>query len=645
MRLHDKDTLGKILPEVEINSTNAGKKVESSSPLYRIDSEQIKTTGVTDIADAMRRMPGVNIRDYGGAGGLKTVSVRGLGTEHTAVIYDGVSLNDCQSGQIDLSKYSIDNISVLSLYSVDNDDIFIPAKAAASSSSLYISSFELQSEREKGFGMKAQVKVGAFGYVSPYLRVSGNNKKGFSWSANVQYVHSVNDYPFTLKNGSLVTREKRENSLMNAWTGELNGRWMVNNSSLTAKLYFHDNSRDLPGQVIYYVNGSNEHLRDRDYFGQLKFRGKLSTSFSVAAIGKFNCSSSRYTDRNGKYPGGLLDNHYVQRETYISGSLLFTPGSGLSMDYSADWAYNNLSSNLKSDIRPYRNTILQTLAVKWKSRRASVMARALYSVYINKAKDGESGKNYSRLSPSVNVNIRPFEDINLYVRGSYKNIFRMPTFNEAYFDHYGSINLRPEMTNQLNAGITFEQGTASFLNGLSLTCDGYVNHVRNKIVAVPYNMFVWTMTNLGKVRVYGIDVSLNCEIGISPSHALVANGSYSYQRAQPRTNPESVEWMKQVAYIPLNSGSASLTWRNPWINFVVHGTGCSARYTTNQNIPETRIAGYWDTGISAFRKFYFRNNSIETKFELLNIFDKQYDIIARYPMPGRSWRFSVDFEI
>ena len=73
----------------------------------------------------MRRLPGVNLRDYGGVSGLKTVSVRGLGSEHTAVIYDGVSLSDCQSGQIDLSRYSIDNVRSLSLYSGDNDDIFL----------------------------------------------------------------------------------------------------------------------------------------------------------------------------------------------------------------------------------------------------------------------------------------------------------------------------------------------------------------------------------------------------------------------------------------------------------------------------------------------------------------------------------------
>lgn len=643
---NDDDTLTTKLPDLEVLSAKQKKEVRSSTPLYQIDSEKIKTTGITDISDAMRRMPGVNLRDYGGAGGLKTVSVRGLGSEHTAVVYDGVTLSDCQSGQIDLARYSIDNVKGLTLFSGDNDDIFIPARAAASSSSLYISSFIAPSGDEDEFHLKAQMKAGSFGYYNPYLRISDGNGKGLSFSANAEYIHAENDYPFTLVNGNLVTREKRENSRMNSWTGELNGRWRIKASStLIGKLYYYDNSRDLPGEVIYYVSDSEEHLRERNFFGQLQFRSKFSSKLSLSAIGKFNWSTSRYTDVDGKYPGGRLDNYYIQRETYFSGALLYIPITDLSVDYSADWIWNNLSSNTKSAIRPYRNSILQSLAVKYNFWRVSAMARGLYSIYINDAKDGKAGKDRYRFSPSVSVSVQPVSDLGLFVRGSYKNIFRMPTFNEAYFDNYGSINLDPETTEQINTGITFQAPMLPWMSDLTLTCDGYINHVKNKIVAIPYNMFLWTMTNLGKVRVYGLDVSLNASFTVNRLQSIALSGSYSYQRAQPRTDPNAYEWMKQVAYIPLNSGSASISWLNPWVNLALHGTGCSARYTTNQNLPQTRIPGYFETGASLFKKFNINRNSIEVKAEILNIFDKQYEIVARYPMPGRSWRLTAEFEI
>ncbi len=138
-RVHDLDG-------VEVTSSRAAKTLTSSAPLHSLDADRMKVTGVTDISDAMHRLPGVTLRDYGGAGGLKTVSVRGFGAGHTAVVYDGISLSDCQSGQIDVSRYSLDNVGSLSMIIGDNDDIFIPARAAASAATLSISTIGLPQE-------------------------------------------------------------------------------------------------------------------------------------------------------------------------------------------------------------------------------------------------------------------------------------------------------------------------------------------------------------------------------------------------------------------------------------------------------------------------------------------------------------------
>ena len=69
-----------------------------------LDRGDMLTMGVTDMADALHRLPGITLRDYGGAGGMKTVSVRGFGAKHTGVSYDGVMISECQSGEIDLSR-------------------------------------------------------------------------------------------------------------------------------------------------------------------------------------------------------------------------------------------------------------------------------------------------------------------------------------------------------------------------------------------------------------------------------------------------------------------------------------------------------------------------------------------------------------
>ena len=53
------------------------------------------------LADAIRDFSGLQMRDYGGVGGLKTVNVRSLGSAHTAVFIDGVPIDNAQNMQPD----------------------------------------------------------------------------------------------------------------------------------------------------------------------------------------------------------------------------------------------------------------------------------------------------------------------------------------------------------------------------------------------------------------------------------------------------------------------------------------------------------------------------------------------------------------
>lgn len=126
----DNDTIDNSyqLQDIIITENKKKNEITSTAPLYIISNKSLNIAGITDIADALNRIPGITIRDYGGAGGMKTVSVRSFGTQHTGVSYDGIMLSDCQSGQIDLSRYSLENVDDISLVIGDNDDIFYPLK-------------------------------------------------------------------------------------------------------------------------------------------------------------------------------------------------------------------------------------------------------------------------------------------------------------------------------------------------------------------------------------------------------------------------------------------------------------------------------------------------------------------------------------
>ena len=58
------------------------------------------------MADALRFFAGVQLKDYGGVGGIKTVNIRSMGTNHVGVFYDGIQLSNAQNGQVDLGMFS-----------------------------------------------------------------------------------------------------------------------------------------------------------------------------------------------------------------------------------------------------------------------------------------------------------------------------------------------------------------------------------------------------------------------------------------------------------------------------------------------------------------------------------------------------------
>lgn len=76
------------------------------------------------VADAIRYFSGVQIKDYGGIGGLKTVNIRSMGTNHVGVFYDGIQLGNAQNGTIDLGRFSLDNMEAITLYNGQKSSIF-----------------------------------------------------------------------------------------------------------------------------------------------------------------------------------------------------------------------------------------------------------------------------------------------------------------------------------------------------------------------------------------------------------------------------------------------------------------------------------------------------------------------------------------
>jgi len=160
------------LPEVEVVAPSRVSTTKQTAPLQIIDRKSIERLGIKELAEAVRLFAGVAVKDYGGLGGLKTVSIRSLGAQHTAVGYDGVTITDAQSGQVDISRFTLDNVEVVSLSTGVSDDIFQTARLYASAGTLHIKTQKPRFDGEKSYYLSAKLKSGSFGLLNPVLAYS-----------------------------------------------------------------------------------------------------------------------------------------------------------------------------------------------------------------------------------------------------------------------------------------------------------------------------------------------------------------------------------------------------------------------------------------------------------------------------------------
>jgi outer membrane cobalamin receptor len=626
-----------------VKARRAPNKVTSSVPIQLLSKEDISQLGIQNMADAVRRFAGANVKDYGGIGGVKTVSVRNMGAAHTAVSYDGMLVSNCQAGQIDIGRFSLDNVEMLSLAIGQDDNLLQSARLFASGAVLNI---ETEKPTFKGSANKTfQIKLngGSFGYVSPAIRWWQKINKSTKIAVNGNYLHADGNYPFELVNGKYTTTEKRNNSTINSYQGEGNlYHTFKDNSTMEVKSYYYYSKRGLPGSVILYNPISNEKLWDENFFAQTKYKKIFSSQFKMLVQAKYNHSWNKYEDKGVEYVDNTYQAIHRQNEYSISASGLYQPLSNLSIALSQDGYINALRSNLPECPFPTRYTSLTALNARWLWKRISITGTLVNTFITEKVKVGDQPNNLKRLSPSISANIKPWGGEDLYIRLLYKSTFRTPTFNDLYYYRLGNRSLRPEKANEYNLGVAWNKRLFPFMDYFSMTIDGYYNNVKDKIVAFP-TTYAWRMANYGKVHITGMDVTLASAAKINKNINLIFSGAYTLQKAIDLTDPDAKNYKDQLPYTPEHSGNVSLIAETPIVNVGYSIVGVSKRYSLSQNIPENQVDGYLEHSLSLSHRFLLKNYSLQLKAEIINLTNAQYDVIQYYPMPGRSWRISGIF--
>ena len=631
------------IEELVVTSRRTPGKISATAPVQTLSSAEIDKLGIRDMADAVRRFAGTNVKDYGGVGGLKTVSVRNMGAAHTAVSYDGSPVSNCQAGQIDIGRFSLDNVGMLSLSVGQSDDMLQPAKLYASAAVLGIWTEKPHFDNNNPYAFRVQMRGGSFGYVSPSVRWWQKIGKRVSTSLDATYLRSDGNYPFKLVNGKYVTYEKRNNSEIDSWHAEGNIYYSLpDGGELQVKGYYFYSKRGLPGAITLYNPVSTEKLWDENAFVLARYKKRFNPKWSLQAQAKYNYGWNKDEETGPQFENNLYRAVHHQDEWYVSATGMYQPLSCLSIALAQDGAINKLNSTMYECPYPTRYSSITALSARWNIPHLTVSGTLVGTLITEKVKIGDAPDDISRLNPSLSLSYKPVDDRLFYIRAMYKSTFRVPTFNDLYYYRLGSRTLRPEKANEFDLGVTWGNSFFPAMEYLSFTFDAYYNDVTDKIVAFP-TTYAWRMVNFGKVHITGLDMTLATAFSITDKIDLILSGAYTWQKAIDLTDKNSKIYKNQLPYTPEHSGNVAAVVETPWINMGYSIVFVGKRYYLDQNIPTNEIAGYDDHTITLSHDFKFRHCKLTLRGEILNLTNKQYDVIKFYPMPGRSWRLTGVF--
>lgn len=639
-----KDSTRQLL-EVQVKGTNLAH-IQSITPSQSTTSNDFKKFSAYNVADAIRNFSGVNIKDYGGIGGIKTVSVRSLGANHTGVLYDGIPISDTQNGQIDLGKISLENVQNITLHNGQPGEICLPARSFASASILSINSLAPRLDSIKPYALKISMYTGSFGLLNPSLQWQQRLGKDWSFRLTNQYQKAHGRYKFKVDGDGSDTTATRNNANINTLQSDAAIYWIrPEMSKFQFRVNYYHSDRGLPGAVVFYNPYSNQHLWNRDLFIQSSYDQKWA-KWRMLLNAKYTHNNTRYLDPDFLNTIGKLDQRYNQKEFYAAGTIAFKPIKNIEVAYASDLSVSNLNTSMYGFVYPTRNTYLNALSASYKSDRVQIQSTLLNTTIHETVKVGEAAPSKSIWSPSLLMSYKPFTNPDWLLRAFYKDIFRNPTFNDLYYTRVGDRTLKPEYAKQLNVGITWSKNFSGMLDYLAITGDGYYNRVKDKIIAIPNkDLFSWTMVNLGKVEIMGVDVSLKTQLSISEHTKFTLSSNYTFQNAIDITDRKSSVYLAQIPYTPKHSMAMNAGFdRHHWGIYYNHSYS-SHRYYMYENLPEYLVPGFFVSDLSTTYRFKLAGYALHTSAEINNLFNKSYAFIRSYPMPGRSLRLSIQITI
>ena len=620
------DTITKKFPEVRVTASRIlSNSLAEFSPNTIIDKETLSRTGNLQISEALIYQPGLFIKDYGGMGGMKTVSVRGSAANQTLIMLNGIRLNSNQNGMIDLSNLPLSMIGSL--------EIIRSGFSAAYGGNAIGGCINIIPEQFAND--KLDFKIGYGSFNENYASVNaGKNFNGLQINSALEYKHSNGNYPISINHFGKESTVSRVNSDFTNYSAVVSGNYKINKVGINSMLLFFNTDRGVPGAVLQgHIESEKARMNesgllillgtDIDFGDNWLFKSGVNTRFN----------SIKYKDDNSLGSGGKPLNNYFFSDEYNFSSALKKQYSDGNLEFKLETFYSLLKGDMLQpgiDENPKRTGLALSLINDYKLQFAGsvdvLFANAIRADFFN--------DNSPAFSPFSAIIITPSGSrLNFKINAS--GNFRMPSFNELYYLNYGTANLKPEKSVSVNLAVSY--GIAGF----DFEAAAFWVNTKDLIVSVPKSPVIWSAQNIGTALNKGIELIFSYK---SDNGKNGFNANYTIQSSDDMTE-NSLNYGNQIVYVPgelINlSGYADILGAVVVLNI----NYSSFRYSLQSNDISTVMPEYFSVNIKLIKELEFDLLKAGLSLSADNITDERYSIVRNFPMPGRVVRAGIDIKL
>lgn len=611
----------------------------SPNKVQILDEQKLNSVNGSRLSDALKYSDAVFIRDYGFNSGLKTISLNATQTEHTLLLLNGVRLNSRQNNQFDFGLLQTENIERIEI-------------SKGGSSALYgsepiggvINIITKQVAYDKPFGVDMHLNFGSYNKRKIFLRGYKNftlDSRNLSFALSYSGESAKNNYDYYYFNGLNNILKDRDNSEYSGQSFDFSSEFSGEFTRIKLNLFLNKWNRNIPG-IETGAEVTSAKQTDEDVLSTVSLHHQLKSKISFIAKTTYRHSLMKYSDAstiNLLYP---INSYYKQSLFSVSTEIDFSLSVTNEIITGYDFSFSNLNSNETEYGRLFNTAVFFT-----GKSELHIMRIGSFIFYPSARIDYYSHVNKYVVTGKIGFNYKPFNKRDFTLKSSCGNNYRVPSFNELYWKNLGNKELEPERSINYDGGLFYK---FKLLADNQIEFSYFNNLIYNRIIWQPDATGIWRPVNIGKVRTYGVDLSMNSEFTFSNSFNVNLGFNYNIGKSLKLNEdyPGDPTFNKQLIYTPqefaksffsVNYNFQQLVIKKLSLNIFYSFVG--KRYTNPDN---TRFAKYYEL-IDANVNFILKllKTDFNIKFEVNNLLNENYQVIQGYPMPLRNYSIGLGY--